>query len=99
MKGNKMDNRTAAAPLFQPASEPEATPYTPRPDKTVPDMTRLARQGRMISEAIKSANAAPDVREDKIAALRAKIASGTYQIDTARIARALIREEPGLFQI
>lgn len=94
-----MDNHTAAAPLFQPTPESEATPYTPRPDKTVPDMTRMARNGRLLNEALKSAHSAPDVREDKIAALRAKIASGAYQIDTARIARALIREEPGLFQI
>lgn len=94
-----MDNRTAAAPRFgQNPDSASAAPYSPKPDRTVPDLERLARNGRMLNEAIKCANAAPDVREEKIAAIREKIASGLYKVDAARIARALIREEAGLFR-
>ena len=55
--------------------------------------------GRLITEALKSAHSSPDLRHDKIAAIRERIANGTYEIDARRIARCLIREEPGLFQI
>lgn len=94
-----MEISTAAAATFYETNPDAAKPYAPRPASTSRDMARLSRNGRMLGEALKSAHAAPDVREDKIAALREKIASGTYEIDAARIARALIREEAGLFQI
>jgi negative regulator of flagellin synthesis FlgM len=35
---------------------------------------------------------APDVREDRVAALKAKIADGTYQIDSEKIAEGMVRD-------
>ena len=34
----------------------------------------------------------PDIREDKVAAIKAKIANGTYEIDSGRIADGLLNE-------
>jgi negative regulator of flagellin synthesis FlgM len=35
---------------------------------------------------------APDVREDKVAAIKTKIANGTYQVDSGKIADGMMRE-------
>lgn len=63
------------------------------------DSVNVSSNCRLITEALKSAHSSPDMRQDKIAAIRERIANGTYEIDARRIARCLIREEPGLFQL
>lgn len=97
-----MDISTAAARTqvyepFSPASPFSSAPrHEPMP---ADDSISVSRDGRLIHEAIKSASATPDLRRDKIAAIRERIANGTYEIDAKRIAKSLIREEPGLFRL
>lgn len=44
-----------------------------------------------------SAAGAPDIREDKVAAIKASIAGGSYQIDSRAIASKLVAEAGDLF--
>lgn len=52
----------------------------------------------LLTEALNVANNAPDVRRDRVEAIRAQIESGEYEIDSAKLAEALIRENPDLFE-
>lgn len=97
-----MDISTAAAtPFFDTYSSSAPVMLSARMEPGTPgaDSVNVSSSGRLINEALKSAHSSPDLRQEKIAAIREKIANGTYQIDARRIARCLIREEPGLFQI
>lgn len=58
----------------------------------------MTHAGLLFTEALAAAHNAPDVRQDRIEAIRAQIASGDYEIDTKRLAENLIRENPGLFE-
>lgn len=58
----------------------------------------MTHAGLLFTEALAAAHNAPDVRMDRIEAIRAQIANGTYEIDTKRLAENLIRENPDLFE-
>ncbi len=45
---------------------------------------------RLVEEARARAKSMPEVRENKVAELRAKIESGTYQVPNRAIARAMV---------
>ena len=81
-----------------------------RPEQTVSHQETNMRQGscdkvsvsheaRLLSEARRAAEASPDVRTDKVEALRIQVANGTYKPDSRLIAENLLREEPGIFAI
>ncbi|MGE4297839.1 MAG: flagellar biosynthesis anti-sigma factor FlgM [Desulfovibrionaceae bacterium] len=61
------------------------------------DKVSLSPEARLRTEAYKSAQAAPDVRQEKVDAIKAKIANGEYQIDTRKIAEKMLSEEVDLF--
>lgn len=63
------------------------------------DTINVSRDALLLTEALRTAQNTPDVRIDKVEALRAKLANGTYEIDVKRIAASLIREDPGLFRV
>lgn len=63
------------------------------------DTVSVSRDALLLTEARRMAQSAPDVRTDRVEALRAQVADGTYIIDARRIAASLVREEPGLFQV
>ena len=50
----------------------------------------ISARSRELHEALRAANAAPDVREDVVADVRARITSGSYRIDPERIARGIL---------
>lgn len=52
----------------------------------------------LLTEALHTAQNAPDLRQERIDDLRARIANGTYEIDEVRLAARLLAEEPQLFQ-
>jgi len=45
---------------------------------------------RLVEEARARANSMPEIRENKVAELKAKIESGTYQVSNRAIARAMV---------
>ena len=63
------------------------------------DTVSVSREARLLSEALRTAETSPDVRTDKVEALRIQVAEGTYRPDSRLIAENLLREEPNLFVI
>lgn len=57
------------------------------------DRVEFSDEGKLRTEAFKAAQSAPDVRQDKVAAIKARIAAGEYQMDSGTIAANLIRDE------
>jgi negative regulator of flagellin synthesis FlgM len=87
---------TGAAQANQPTSR--AAVNAPAPAKEGGDRVSLSPEGKLRTEAFTSAMGAPDVRAEKVAALKARVQSGEYEIDSKAIAAKLLREEPGLFR-
>jgi negative regulator of flagellin synthesis FlgM len=56
------------------------------------DKVELSPEAKMISQAIKAVEALPDVRENKVAEIRERIANGTYRIDGKEVAEKMIKE-------
>lgn len=73
--------RTGAMP---PASR---TASTSRGRRT--DQVHISDEARQLRNATLEVQQAPDVRVDRVAALRAQIADGTYQIDAEAIAQRI----------
>lgn len=59
----------------------------------------MRRESVLLTEALRGAQDAPDFRENKVAAIKAQIAAGTYAMDNLELAEALLRENPGLFRV
>ena len=73
---------------------PESRPKNPS-RKTDTDPVSLSPQARAFIEAQRSLAEIPDVREDKVAEVKARIEAGTYTIDSEKIAEKMIREALG----
>jgi negative regulator of flagellin synthesis FlgM len=76
----------AAAMRKNAAAAAFATPAAARQ----PDAVTISDDARSLVAANKAVSAAPDVREDRVSALKAAIAAGTYSIDSRRLASKLV---------
>lgn len=56
----------------------------------------LSDKGKDLAKAYAVASATPDVREDRIAELKKRIASGDYKIDSDKVAEKMIGEHAAL---
>jgi negative regulator of flagellin synthesis FlgM len=56
------------------------------------DRVSLSPQARELLNAQRALAAIPDVRAEKVEAIKARIADGTYRIDSEQIAAKMIRE-------
>ena len=54
---------------------------------TIVNLSHASREAQQIKEIISSE---PDIREDKVAALKEKIESGQYKVDHSRVANKLV---------
>lgn len=62
-------------------------------EKTVAsDKVQISSLGKDIQTAKAAVTAAPDVREDKVAAIKAKLASGTYSVSNEDFAQKLLQK-------
>ena len=61
------------------------------------DNVTFSTDAMLFMEAKQTAQAAPDVRQSRIDALRPLVQSGAYEINAQAIAANIVREEPGLF--
>ncbi|GBD23810.1 hypothetical protein HRbin29_01483 [bacterium HR29] len=59
------------------------------------DRAVLSLRGRLLAAAMESVRAAPEVRSERVAALKAAIAEGRYDIDAESIARRLLADGLG----
>ena len=89
-KLNGQDRLRAAAALEalrSSAARPTA-PSTPGATRQ-PDAVSLSDSARSLASALKSVGSADDVREDRVAAIKAALANGTYTIDSRQLAADL----------
>lgn len=61
------------------------------------DRVNMSNEALLLTEALRGAQNAPDIREDKVAELKAAIEGGTYNINARLIAERLASEETSLF--
>ncbi|MEW5722979.1 MAG: flagellar biosynthesis anti-sigma factor FlgM [Thermodesulfobacteriota bacterium] len=71
--------RKPKAPAGQPA-EPETG-----------DRVQLSERSREIARVRELVNAAPEVRTDKVAEIKARLKAGTYDVKAEKVADALIK--------
>ncbi len=81
---NRVDNR-AGSHASQGAAAAQA------------DTVSVSEEAVLRTEAYRSAMGAPDVRQDKINAIKDRIASGTYEINPHRIAANILRDDNALY--
>ena len=62
------------------------------------DTVSVSQEAQLLTEARRTAQNTPDVRAEKVEALRIQVSNGTYKPDSKLIAANLVREEPGLFK-
>ncbi len=61
------------------------------------DQVQLSDSAKMMAQAHGAATEAPEVRADKVAALREQVQNGTYQVDSKKVAEGILKEDMGLF--
>ena len=67
-----------------------------RPDSG--DRASVSSEAKLRAEGYSAALGAPEVRAEKVEALKAKIAAGDYQIDPHKIAEKMLQEDAELFE-
>ena len=82
-------SRVGSAPVGpQQAPRPEVSATTPSGNPAV--RVELSGRARELHAALATANAAPDVRADKVAEAKAKVDAGTYAVDAKLVARRML---------
>lgn len=56
------------------------------------DRVTISEQAQVLSRVLDAVRSIPDVREERVAAIRAQIADGSYDADIAALAERLIAE-------
>ena len=67
-------------------------PEKPVSAQTGGDKVALSPMAKEIVEAKKIIKSLPDIREDKVATIKAKIENGTYKTDGVKVAKSMIKE-------
>jgi flagellar biosynthesis anti-sigma factor FlgM len=85
-----------SSPNLRPTAPPTQAPAradVQRPDRAVNQpaaRVELSSRSRELHQALAAANAAPDVRADKVNDAKARIAQGTYSVKAESIARGIL---------
>ena len=61
------------------------------------DTIQLSHEAKLRTTARSAAMQADDMRQERVDALKAQVAGGTYRIDNEKIAAKLLQEEASLF--
>jgi negative regulator of flagellin synthesis FlgM len=62
------------------------------------DTLRLSHEAKLRTAARSAAMQAGDMRQERVDALKAQVADGTYHIDNEKIAAKLLQDEADLFR-
>ncbi len=62
------------------------------------DRVSVSNEARLRTEAYSTALSASDVRQEKVNAIKERVDSGEYQVDSRKVAEKLITEEMEIFQ-
>ena len=84
----RIDAYNQIAQLYN-LNKPAQTTKTSRPSMGS-DQVQISSMGRDYQIAKQAVAETPDIREDRVAELKAKIDSGTYSVDTADFASVLL---------
>jgi len=57
------------------------------------DRVSVSADAKLVAEAAKAAEASPDVRVDRVEALRAQVQAGTYNPDSRQIAQKMVQSD------
>lgn len=79
--------RAIAALRNSAAANLSGAPAAPRQA----DAVELSETARALSSATQAVGDAADIREDRVAAIKAAIANGTYSVDSRTLARSMVR--------
>jgi negative regulator of flagellin synthesis FlgM len=60
------------------------------------DQVSLSAEARALALARKAVDGAPDVREDRIAAIKQQIENGTYNVSPEALAKSILQKLSGL---
>lgn len=63
------------------------------------DRVSVSQNALLLTEARRTAQASPDVRQEKVDALKSQVADGSYQVDSTKLAGKLLAEEGALFRL
>ncbi len=61
------------------------------------DKVSISGEAQLRTEAYTSATGASDIRHDKVAEIKAKIAAGEYEMNTRKIAENIVKEDLDFF--
>ena len=66
---------------------------TTKPEEKTTNQTEVVEllSQKLVERAVKKALSMPEIREEKVAQIKAQIESGTYNVSNREIARAIIR--------
>lgn len=64
--------------------------------KAASDQVSLSAEARALAQARKAVDGAPDVREDRIAAIKQQIENGTYNVSPEALAKSILQKLSGL---
>jgi negative regulator of flagellin synthesis FlgM len=87
-----------SSPNLHPASSTTSAPaktdvQRPQNDRGISQpaaRVELSSRSREMHQALAAANAAPDVRTDKVEAAKQRIAQGTYSVNAEAVARGIL---------
>lgn len=85
---------TSSAQKTKKTSDAAAARNTVAPHSVEPsgaEKVRLSQDVRSIQEGVDAARQAPDVRSEKVAALKNSIKNGTYKVDEKAIAEKMLQ--------
>lgn len=57
------------------------------------DRVSVSDDAKLVAEAAKAAQESPDIRVERVEALRSQVQAGTYNLDSRRIAQKLVESD------
>jgi len=85
-------NIDAYVKQVQDKEKADAASEQPEKQQAKADTVVLSDTAKTVQEAQTQLESIPDIREDKVAELKAQIESGTYEIDAEKIADKMLKD-------
>jgi negative regulator of flagellin synthesis FlgM len=88
LNGQERLRATKAAEVLR-TNAVRPAPTAPSSVTRQPDAVSLSESARRMAAALKTVDSADGVREDRVAAIKAALANGTYAVDSRQLAAAM----------
>jgi negative regulator of flagellin synthesis FlgM len=87
-------NNSTPDPVLSPRGNNASSTSANQVNNSGEDTASLSFDRASVSSLVSQAMAAPEVRQDKVDALRQAISTGQFKVEPARIAEAMLPEPP-----